>query len=716
MPQCLGQSGVDQAGFAITMGAITAIKIASPSTIPNGQCQMAVQNLVARPFAQGILTVMPPVPAKGSLESLLKSDDAGTVLWNQFKALPPPVSTYASHVSCSCTLIDKSLSLADLSAFSNAVRGASKNCGKFLDDAGLGFINDFGTAAIEWTGGRYKDATGWWDEAILGQPDPAPDDVVYQMYWAPYEVEYANRILEGTGSQVLRWSPVSNVSPDEVAVAMAGVVGSNWSMPNAMGEAAAKALSSCLSGKACHTSLPAIYKQCVTYYDDRKASAETARQRCDAFRDQRFGPAASALASQFKADIATRKGVDAELAALHSNFAGQWLWRLPRRPGYVAGQGGNGWAVEAARARLFADLGFAQPWGSTSRGAWDYRLTGVYAAAREVLPNVGWDPKTAVALAMQGARPQIDANLGKVWAEWEHWDATSRLAEWLPTQPFTGKYGCPADNSAGLASACEAKVVETYKQHCAGPVRDAHLLALTSVDLGFRLGARKDACLSAIQPVLAHAQALASPPARVGAAIAEFCTGEPARSDAQQRCSRRVSDEWADCALTALKEGKGAAAAEVCFEAYVQRERLKRVQGSRVPAAVAPAVAPPGSLGVPANVANPPPASPSATAPGRTLPSPVSERQAPVREAAPTGGCPAPAGRPEPAREAPAESPPTGEAAPTPARELPAASPALRLPANVLRLRPCPEGEERVTDEQGQPVCRPKAEPRGGGG
>lgn len=77
VPQCLGQSGADQAGFAITMGAITAIKIASPSTIPNGQCQAALQNLVARPFAQGILVVMPPVPAKASLEALLKSDEAG---------------------------------------------------------------------------------------------------------------------------------------------------------------------------------------------------------------------------------------------------------------------------------------------------------------------------------------------------------------------------------------------------------------------------------------------------------------------------------------------------------------------------------------------------------------------------------------------------------------------------------------------------------------
>lgn len=396
VPQCLGQSGADQAGFAITMGAITAIKIASPSTIPNGQCQAALQNLVARPFAQGILVVMPPVPAKASLEALLKSDEAGAALWNQLKTLPPPVSTYASHVGCSCTLIDKSLSLADLSAFSNAVKSASKNCAQFLDDAGLGFINDYGSAAIEWAGGRYKDATGWWDQAILGQPDPAPDEVVYQMYWAPYEVEYANRILEGTGSQVLRWSPASNVSPDEVAVAMAGAVGSNWSLPNAMGEAAAQALASCRSGKTCHTSLPAIYKQCVTYYDDRKASADTARQRCDAFRDQRFGPAASALAAQFKADIATRKGVDAQLAALHSNFAGQWLWRLPRRPGDVAGQGGNGWPVETARTRLFAEVGFAQPWGAVSRGPWDYRPTTAPAWPRPARPR-WWRPTSSSA-------------------------------------------------------------------------------------------------------------------------------------------------------------------------------------------------------------------------------------------------------------------------------------------------------------------------------
>lgn len=618
--------------------------------------------------------------------------------------MPPPVSTYASHVGCSCTLIDKLLSLADLSAFSNTVKSASKNCAQFLDDAGLGFINDYGSAAIEWAGGRYKDATGWWDQAILGQPDPAPDEVVYQMYWAPYEVEYANRILEGTGSQVLRWSPASNVSPDEVAVAMAGAVGSNWSLPNAMGEAAAQALASCRSGKTCHTSLPAIYKQCVTYYDDRKASADTARQRCDAFRDQRFGPAASALAAQFKADIATRKGVDAQLAALHSNFAGQWLWRLPRRPGYVAGQGGNGWPVETARTRLFAEVGFAQPWGAVSRGPWDYRLTGVYAAAREVLPNVGWNPQAAVELGMQGARPQIDANLGKAWAEWEHWDATSRLAEWLPTQPFTGKYGCPADNSTGLASACEAKVVETYKQQCAGPVRGAHLLALTSVDLGFRMTKVKEDCLATLQPLLAHAQSLASPSTRVGAAIAEFCAADETRSDAQQRCSRRVSDEWADCALKAFKEGKGASAAEACFEIYVQRERLKRVQGTRVPAQVAPSVGTPASLGVPATVASPPPASTPATAPGRALPPAGAERAEPAREPRSIGARPAPTERPDPAREVPA--------APAQAREVPA----IRLPGSALRLRPCPEGEERVTDEQGQSVCRPKVEPRERGG
>jgi len=677
VPACLGNASADQIGFGITMGAITAIKIASPETLPDGQCQTSVQNLVARPFAQGIHAVMPPIGAKDKLGALLQSDAAGELLWQQFKVLPPPVMNYVGHVECACTLIDKSVTLTDLSTFSNAVRSTSQDCGRFLDDAGLGFINDFGNAGIAWTGQRYSDATGWWDRNLLGQANAAPDDTVYQMFWAPYLVEQANRILDGQG-QGYRWNRTSAVIPDEVKNAGGGAFAANQA---------------CQSGaKPCHTSLPEVYAQCVTYYDEHTLSPENARERCDALRDQRFGPEAVQLATRFNADIATRKAVDAALSQARSAFVQNTLWRLPRRPGDSPGPGGNAWPAQEAQNRVLGGIGQALPAGASSRGPWDYVQTGVYAAARNALPGVGWQPEAAAKQALAGLSAHIDAELREAWGEWDHHDATSRLAEWLPTPAFGGTYGCPGDNSAGLASACRAAVLEAYGKVCETPVREAHLRQPNVLALGVKMGEVKANCLSWLAPIIARANALSQAVDPALQVSARLCGGLQERSEDRQRCERRVQDEWAGCRLEALKAGKAVEDAQACLERYAIQTGVRAGQGLRVGPSVAPAAP------VQAPSAPSAPATPSAPVRALRLVSPPPPAETPSAQA---GEAPSRPSRPTSA-DAPA-------AAPTPAASGPVLAP------NALRLVPrgggrpaCPEGEVLQRDGEGRERCVPE--------
>lgn len=696
---CLGKSGADQTGFAITMGAITAIKLASPDTLPNGQCKPRIHGLLARPFAEGISAVMPASGAKDELIELIKSPETGEALWDQFSSLPPPVMTYASHVDCSCMLIDNAVSLADLSAVGNAIEDISENCSAFLDDAGLGFINDYGTAAIQWTGEAYSDASGWWDRSVLGQSKHADPDTVYQMYWGMYEVDQANQILT-KGNGVLPWHRQSNVMAKEIADAGFASLGSGWSLQaENPGEAISKAVEKCYSGNNCTTSLGSIYSQCVTYYDNHTASKEHAQEWCTAMRDQRFMPAAQKLAKEFDADIRTRLLVEERLDVYHKQLL-RWQWRMPRRPGYQPGDTFNGWTAQQTDNIALANLGHAQAFGAFSRGPWDYQLSGVFQAAREVLPNVGWDPNKATELAFKGVEPTIANNILKAWAEWSYWDKTSRLGEWLPTPPFGGKYGCPANGP--LASACVGKVLNTYDKVCALPVRDAHLNAKDMLDLtgtGRRLDTVKKNCLSWIVPQTERAVLLSDPIAEVGGYTQEFCADLPSRSQEQQDCQRRVSDEWVECAVETYEAGKGADAARQCLADWARGYRARRMQGTRITPTPAPGSvqAPQAGEPIPGVTRLPPrPVSASAAPTPRDTPS-ASSATAPIRigDPASQGG----GNRPAPATPAaqPA-SPATRTVAPASAGSL------RRLPARV-EPQPCPEGEVQVTMRDGTKRC-----------
>lgn len=677
---CLAKSGGDQTGFAITMGAITAIKIASPSSLPNGQCQSAIHGLLARPFAEGISVVMPASGAKSQLLGLINSPATGDALWQQFASLPPPIMTYASHVDCSCMLIDKAVSLADLSAVGNAISDVSDKCGAFLDDAGLGFINDYGSAAIEWTGGAYSSASGWWDRSLLGQSQHADPETVYQMYWRPYVVEQANEWL-GADDGRLPWHPQSNVMADQVAAAGFSGLGSMWSVQQASSglDALIKADNACRNGGKCTTSVGAIFDQCVIYYDDHTASKAHAQEWCATMRDQRFLPDAKKLAGEFSADIQTRLLVQERLDAEHKKIMA-WQWRLPRRPGYQPGDKFNGWSAQLADNIALANLGHAQAFGAASRGPWDYLLSGVFEAAREVLPNVGWSPQQAAELAFKGIRPTIDGNLRKAWQDWSHWDATSRLGEWLPVPAFGGKYGCP-NEGAPLASACTGKVISTYQKVCAGPVEGAHINAVDLPDLygaGRRLDTVKKNCLSWIVPQIEKANILSQPSADIGVYYQEFCAALPTRSTEQENCQRRLGDAWLNCASEAYAAGQGENSAKQCLTDFAQAYRLRDQHGRRIEAKPQP-----GNMTAP-------------KAGQATLPvvvPPAQETQ--------------PGSRSAPARSAPVLTMP----------------PAQTLQRQGLRVAPmqraapappaCAEGEVLVTLEDGNKVCEPLRRQRG---
>lgn len=609
---CQAMGGNDQYTFPVTLGIIGGIKLASPSTLPNGQCKVRIHNLLAKPFAEGVSLVVPPSSAKTQLQKILASDETGEALWGVVSELPPPIMTYTAMVDCACTVIDDGVTLTDLSVYGAAINGVSKTCGAFLDDVGLGFINDYGNAAIEWTGQTYSDTTGWWDKNILGQAQHADPETVYKMYWAPYEIDQAAQILT-KGNGAYRWHAQSNVMPDQVISAFPSWSEANndpdpTKAVNALGcslwgkcqntnnaspatnqtsffDNVKKADATCKSSLSCTTNLKQIWSQCVTYYDTHTASLDHARQWCDTMRDQRFGPASKKLAQQFGADIQTRELVQKRLDALKAELGSNWTWRLPHHPSQVKTETFSTWSDQEAANIILGFVGDAKPWIDAKYYPWKYATTGVFAAAREALLVTNWNPSKAVDLAFVDITVKLQDNLRNAWNKWGYWDGGTRLNEWLPTDPFGGKYGCPS--SGVLSKACIADVEAIYKNSCAEPVRDVHLNAPHRFDLdnpGLMMKKVKESCLAKIQPRIQLSLALQDTAHDVPALSKNLCDSLPSRSDEQLDCLHQLDQIWEDCTTSTYQNNQSVGQAKACVTRLADSLRAKRGIGTRIDA------------------------------------------------------------------------------------------------------------------------------------
>jgi hypothetical protein len=396
------------------------------------------------------------------------------------------------------------------------------------------------------------------------------------------------------------------------------------------------------------------YKDCVHYYQTHRFSDEHAHAKCRDYHARAEDEAAT-LASQWRAIIELPAAVEARLkATVETN----WVWRLPynannpvaasysKRP--------NRWTTPEAMTQVFpAVVGKVDAPGQYAK-AWQYTSSGSYQAAREILPNVGFDVARAADLAVAAAAAGFQRDLHARWdaettAVRDYW-----LGQWFPTPAGASTYGCP---NAPLTKPCAAQVVATFEKVCLPAVRAAHVNAPNELSAAVRTKDAEGNCRSWIDPQLAKATAIGS--FNLGPMNAQLCGAMPERSEEAGRCLRRVSDAYLECAMDAIAANQGVAQVEACL-ANAKPGIAARNLGAR-PVPAKPVTAPvqaPGPAGVPVQV--PAPASaPRAPAPApRATPTPPQVRapapSQPVR-IAPTA--PATSGRPPPPVAEP-EAPP----------------------------------------------------------
>lgn len=590
--KCLAVSGADQQGFALVMAALTTIKIVAPDSVPTGQCKPAVRSAVARPFGEGIAAVLPSGGAKNQIRQLLDSDTASNLLWDQFTVLPPPVSTYASHVDCACEFIDGGLSLADLSAVSSVISNVSNTCATFLDSAGLGFINDLGGAALA-KAGQVEAAVGNAWEDLKNEPEPAADEVVYFGFWGAYVPNMAGVLVKSPGSDLAKakWSQALN----------------GW-----------VSLGSGCYQTQCQLDMPMLANDCAFYYRTHRFSDEHATRKCGEYQ-ARATEEATTLAKQWRAIIDLPGEVDARLKQAVES---KWVWRLPYNANNPVAASyskhGNRWTTPEAMSGAFAPVvGKVQAPGQYEK-AWQYGSSGSYQAAREILPNVGFDPARAAELAVAAAAAGFDRELQ---ARWDAESAAVRghfMALWFPTPAGASQHGCP--NDPLLTKSCVARLVETFDQVCLPAVRAAHVNAPNPLSLGVRLKAAENNCRSWMDPQVAKAGEIAG--FNLGPMNDQLCGALPARSEESERCKRRVSDAYLECAMDAIKANQGVAQVEACLEKARPGIAARNFGGRPVPSqpVSAPVQAPgPGAVPMqvpaPASRGNGRPPPPAAAAP-----------------------------------------------------------------------------------------------------
>lgn len=417
---CTAVQGGNAAPFAVTLGALSAIKIASPESLPDKQCFSSVRKHLARPLAEGLAVAVPIDSVKSTLVEMAKSDLASDALWEALDTTPV-LTPYTLEVDCACTTIDAGMTLADFSAISGAVKKASKSCGKFLDEAGLGFINDYGGAAIDavvqFGEGAYSETSGAWDKYVLGQSKHAGPEEVYGYYFGRWEYPVAVEFALSPGYTFSEKFGNYDLSVDEL-----------WSL-------------------------------CVKYYDDHTMSEDNAKKTCNQHRDRFAGVVVPAGKKLFEYG---------ELPGYYFNTVKflvdkEWRQRLPKRlngvmldaKAWPAAAQFRDWSKaegESLFQGIYGSLGAKEP----GDDKWEYaNATGGLRAAREALATTQPSKELATMAAYTGLKPRLSQAVLDQWNADRENVTSYWLDKMLPGDPMAGRYKCP---TAPFEDACISRL------------------------------------------------------------------------------------------------------------------------------------------------------------------------------------------------------------------------------------------------------------------
>lgn len=536
---CTAVQGGNAAPFAITLGALSAIKIASPQSLPDQQCFSSVKKHLARPLAEGLALVIPVESVKSTLVSMAKSELASDALWETLNSTPV-LTPYTFQVDCACTTIDAGMTLADFSAISGAVQKASKSCGKFLDEVGLGFINDFGDAAIDgviqFGEDTYDEASGAWDKHVLGQGKHAGPEEVYGFYFGRYEYEAASTVALDPGYM--------------------------WNQPFAP-----------------YLSVDELYDRCVVYYDDHTMSAENAHKTCQAHRE-RFWSAVKPAGDKLREY--------GELPGYYFNTVKflvekDWRKRLPMRlSGVVLDAGAyppatqfREWTKPESES-LFQDIYGSLGAKGPADDVWEYpNATGGLRAAREALATTQPSKEQATIAAYTGLKPRLSQSVMEAWNADKENVTSFWLDKMLPGDPMAGRYKCP---TAPFEEACISRLRARFQteQICFPEIsrRMAEMPTLGHAVLS--AGLAVGGCKSKLAMTVDRARFLGGYELINPAGDTEkFCAAAGSDRNARAQCGEDLKNAADSCLIDGIAQGQGDDKILACYNAKGKRIAAK---------------------------------------------------------------------------------------------------------------------------------------------
>ncbi|MFN4225926.1 MAG: hypothetical protein ACK4HR_06370 [Hyphomonas sp.] len=514
---CTAAGGGTAVPYGVTLAAISAIKAASPETVPTGQCAKSIKGVVARPFGEGISYIMPPGSIRTKLLVVVNSDAAKEQIWSMIESVPG-VQPYTVQVGCACTTIDNGIALTDLREVGDAISQVSESCAAMLDTLGLGFINDLDDAAERAAHKAYASLSGAYDEYVNGESDPEPYGVVYDREFSTGRRHFIKRFAQ-------------------------------------QGPKAEPIVLSELSSRI---------HSCAMYYDNHKHSYSNGVKICTEMAQRLMADVKAEGLREYN-ESSMLKQIE---ASWNSLFETHWAWRLPPVPtGFPA----NDSAGLAEKLKVFTVGGVTHPDAPQLKslaGGLDCtgvdtpgvlarcKASGVYAAAMQGWAYAG-DAAMAVKVAQTGITPRMSQHIAGRWNANKQHVRDYYLLWWLgDPAPMSGPFGCPANEP--LRSACLEDLKASFDTGCFDKMRDAVAYAPSSASIVFGpVAGSMSGCQNLLGTRTDFANKLANyavdiPPA---GAAANICSSYPARSNELLACQKYVTAAYDDCAVKAMKAG-----------------------------------------------------------------------------------------------------------------------------------------------------------------
>lgn len=520
---CAAQTGGQPQVLAFTTATLTSIKLSKPELLPSGQCKARIHGQVARPFALGIATVLPDGAVRTKLVKLAESEESAAAIWSTLAGAPPPFGTIPSQLDCACDLIDGGVTLTDLSMIANVIRNTSKSCAGVLDQAGLGFVNDWGSAGIAWLGGAYKTLSGQW-QSLQGKKEPAPDEIVYQGMFGAYVPQVARSLATAPPRTSALSITFTNAPEGWANLPPTGYQG-GWKI-----------------------TWDDLTKACRDYYDQHKF-ADDHKGKCNAFRDH-----AAAQASKDGERLRTQGiAIIVFKQRLYQWIKDHWLWRLPPCEFYgVEGVGHRAKGDENMCdlvTELASDRWKLGAFKENKSEPWAFTATGVYAAARDALVQSGYDQDLAHKATLAGTGPAVRDTTLALWNQTGHKNNVRYrwLPQWMPRKPMLEAHGCPAGGA--IAKECVTQVEKTFDAICHPMIRDAYVLPVNVLGVAFKLGEAKASCQKLLEAIVSNATTLRDKGLEAVQAKAGPACPTPSEDRAKAAaCTTKLSTIWEGCA------------------------------------------------------------------------------------------------------------------------------------------------------------------------